>query len=236
VSGRLESGERPEGGDSTKSFEPISSSERTALLIGASDKTESLSDGQSKAAPEKRTREPNELETQRIEAEVGRFLKEASDDERFARSDRAPNITATFSAEAESYLASVRGGTDVKAAFTGEVNVETLKPGDKIYRVFDEDHRVDGAWWSRYPPPETEEQWRHRDAVQQRWNGNGAYVEYMIPENTDVKVLIGPTAAQTVEPDRHYDSSGDQIYVRGGTGCLDHPDNIRYFKSKWATE
>jgi hypothetical protein len=67
-----------------------------------------------------------------------------------------------------------------RGTFNGDPTPVDLKPGTKLYRVVDADSNPNGSFWSLTPPPRSEAQWRSGAAVQNDWNGDGAFVEHTV--------------------------------------------------------
>jgi hypothetical protein len=90
----------------------------------------------------------------------------------------------------------------------------TLKPGTKIYRVIDDPKKAAGGYWSEGLPASRSE-WRSDFAVKTKWNTNGQYVEYTVPEGPGLNVWRGETAAQQLKGSGFYlPGGGQQIWMQ----------------------
>jgi hypothetical protein len=90
------------------------------------------------------------------------------------------------------------GGMDLKPDLVqtflrGEVRPDVLPPGTKVYRVVGQGSENGGVFWS-LEPPRSEAAWRAGSAVPNRWNGDGEYIEVMLPH--DVPVWRGKAGPQ----------------------------------------
>src|SRR5690554_2763425 len=97
----------------------------------------------------------------------------------------------------------------------------TLKPGDTVYRIIDEQAGPAGGYWaSELPANKTE--WRSQYAVKDSWNDNGYYVKYTVPEGQEeIQVWKGKTAGQQYKEhngkDFYLEGGNEQIYMTPGT-------------------
>jgi len=93
----------------------------------------------------------------------------------------------------------------------------TLKKGDKIYRIIDDDANPAGGYWS-YKLPKSKSEWRSDYAVKERWNDNGKYVEYTVKDKSGLKVWSGKTAGQNLDgTNSHLPGGAEQIWMPAGT-------------------
>jgi hypothetical protein len=97
------------------------------------------------------------------------------------------------------------------AAFSGTMRPVWLRPGTKIYRIVDGESALDGLFWS-YRLPKGGREWREGFAVLEPWNGNGQYVELIVPEG-GLWIWEGKTASQ-IEQDADLATFGQ--YLHGG--------------------
>jgi hypothetical protein len=109
--------------------------------------------------------------------------------------------------------------------FSGPMRAVKIPPGQKIYRIVDENSRVAGEWWV-YAPPETGKEWREGLAVLDSWNKDGFYVELTVPES-GLWAWEGKAASQ-VENNLNAVATMGQ-YLPGGYNQLfidmKHPNN-----------
>jgi len=93
---------------------------------------------------------------------------------------------------------------------------ETLGEGTKIYRIVGQGSNPAGSYWSLDPPPATEAEWRAGSAVQNGWNGDGAYVVHEVGPD-GLQVWKGPAGPQLSSVDGYYLPGGDtQLFVPPG--------------------
>ncbi|MCL6441867.1 MAG: hypothetical protein K6T83_00130 [Alicyclobacillus sp.] len=108
------------------------------------------------------------------------------------------------------------------SAFTSPPRPVTLPKGTVVYRVIGKSpngcstSRIDGAWWALDPPPNTEAEWRSKYAVCGHWNGDGGYIRYELPNDTNV--WMGQVAPQPSQAEGYVlRGGGTQIWVEPGT-------------------
>ncbi|OCX63727.1 hypothetical protein BFP70_12025 [Thioclava sp. SK-1] len=65
--------------------------------------------------------------------------------------------------------------------FGSKPSYRIFQPGDRVYRVINDESGIGGRFWSPEKPPKTEAEWRSRDAVLNDWNNGGAYVVADVP-------------------------------------------------------
>ena len=179
----------------------------------------------------------NEEQRSAVLSQVGSYVSrpDLNDNEVHARPGRSMSRPPRYTSEAEALAPPPR--SDLRnlcdSAFTGEVRLVKLRKGVEIYRVFDSMLNVDGIWWSQSEPPNSEDEWRNRDAVLGAWNANGAYIKFTIqPGGLDA--LIGQVATQNTIDGRHYDANAEQLFVPGGTRCFEQDGSFMLYKSRWA--
>ena len=88
----------------------------------------------------------------------------------------------------------------------------TYKSGRKIYRIVDDNADHAGEYWLDKLPASGAE-WRSGAAVKPNWNKNGYYIEYTVPEGTELKVWRGEAAAQQLGPDHYLPGGAQQIWM-----------------------
>lgn len=87
---------------------------------------------------------------------------------------------------------------DAIGSFSGKIKPVFLKPGTKIRRIIPPGDKAKnaGAYWMHAKDfPKNGPAWRKDFAVLERWSGNGAYVEYVVPP-PGMRVWQGKTASQ----------------------------------------
>jgi len=73
------------------------------------------------------------------------------------------------------------GGKWAIHSFSGPIRPVQLKPGTKIYRIVDKDCSPAGMFWT-LELPKNGKQWREEIAVLDRFNENGRYMEFVVPD------------------------------------------------------
>lgn len=87
----------------------------------------------------------------------------------------------------------------------------------KLYRVVGEGSNLNGAYWSREPPPGTEAAWRSSSAVTNDFSGDGGYVVHEIKAGESIKAWEGPIRAQrSADPDFALKGGGIQLFLGSG--------------------
>ena len=119
--------------------------------------------------------------------------------------------------------------SDEAATFRNTPIADELPEGTKLYRVVDKKSHPNGSYWTKTDPRSmTEAQWRSSSAVKGEWNGDGAFVEYEVPEG-GMKVWQGETAAQMSSDGRNVLSGGgNQIWVPKGSTKAGAPKSTGY--------
>ncbi len=111
--------------------------------------------------------------------------------------------------------------------FSGPMRAVKIQPGQKIYRIVDEDSRVAGEWWV-FTLPESGQQWREGLAVLDSWNKNGYYVEWTVPES-GLWAWEGKASSQVENSPKAPATLGQ--YLPGGHTQLfidmNHPNNAK---------
>ncbi len=88
-----------------------------------------------------------------------------------------------------------------------------LKPGQKIYRIVDENAMNEGGFWS-HELPANKSEWRSDYAVKDTWNDNGYYVEHVVGPD-GLKAWEGKAAGQAYDA-----ANGEVFYLEGGGNQL----------------
>jgi uncharacterized Zn-binding protein involved in type VI secretion len=69
-----------------------------------------------------------------------------------------------------------------------------LPPNTKLYRIIGDDNAPDGSYWSLGVPAD-EASWRSAFAVKPKWNSDGKFVSYTVPQE-GLKTWMGPASSQ----------------------------------------
>lgn len=104
------------------------------------------------------------------------------------------------------------------ATFKMPPEPKELHEGTKLYRVIDSESNPNGSYWTTTDPKTmSEAQWRSDAAVQGKWNGDGAFVEYEVPKG-GMKVWSGEAAPQmSSDGVNMLSGGGNQIWVPPGS-------------------
>jgi uncharacterized Zn-binding protein involved in type VI secretion len=85
-----------------------------------------------------------------------------------------------------------------------------LPPGTTLVRVIGDGNAPDGSYWS-LGVPDSEQAWRDGSAVKPKWNNDGKFVAYTVPQE-GLKAWMGPASSQG-----DLKGGGIQFYVPPGT-------------------
>jgi hypothetical protein len=110
------------------------------------------------------------------------------------------------------------------ATFTKPPEPIELPEGTKIFRVIDKDSNPNGSYWTTTDPRAMfESQWRSYGAVKGEWNGDGAFVEYEVPQG-GMKVWWGEAAPQmSSDGVNTLSGGGNQIWAPPGSTKVSTP-------------
>lgn len=108
--------------------------------------------------------------------------------------------------------------SDEAATFQKPPEPVELPKGTKLYRVIDSKSNPNGSYWTTTNPRTiSEAQWRSGAAVKGEWNGDGAFVEYEVP-NGGMKVWSGEAAPQmSSDGVNMLSGGGNQVWVPPGS-------------------
>lgn len=99
-------------------------------------------------------------------------------------------------------------------AFSGAMRAVELKPGQTLFRVLNPNKNYKASPWWTMKMPETAEEWRELLAVLDKFNINGFFVKYTIPEGTTLKAWAGKAAEQFDKGAGQYlGGGGEQLFV-----------------------
>lgn len=111
-------------------------------------------------------------------------------------------------------------------AFSGAIAATEIKPGTKIIRILKpkaldpEGNMMASPWWAA-KMPETAEEWRELYAVLDKFNKNGHFIVYTVPEGTTLKAWTGKAAEQ-------FDTATGQYLGGGGVQLfIDFPAHVK---------
>jgi hypothetical protein len=111
-------------------------------------------------------------------------------------------------------------------AFSGPMQAIEIKPGTKIIRILKpkaldpEGNMMASPWWAA-KMPETAEEWRELYAVLDKFNKNGHFIVYTVPEGTTLKAWTGKAAEQ-------FDAATGQYLGGGGVQLfIDFPAHVK---------
>ena len=111
-------------------------------------------------------------------------------------------------------------------AFSGPMKAVELAPGTKMIRIMkpssalEKGNSKSSPWWSA-KMPQTAEEWRELSAILDKFNKNGHFIAYTVPEGTTLKAWAGKAAEQ-------FDRDTGQ-YLHGGSEQLfiEFPTHIK---------
>lgn len=132
--------------------------------------------------------------------------------------------------------------TDNPDFFESKLKTFSEKPGfvdfekqpQSIYRVIGEPDGHTGGFWSPKEPPQTEAEWRARDAVLNGWNEGGAFIRAEVPPPP--AALVGKIAPQPLpdHPGKMLRGGGDQIWLPGPReGAISRDQVKEYWHTPW---
>lgn len=99
-------------------------------------------------------------------------------------------------------------------AFSGPMRAVELKPGQTIFRVLNPNKNYKASPWWTFKMPETAEEWRELLAVLDKFNINGFFVKYTLPEGATLKAWAGKAAEQFDKDVRQYlGGGGEQLFI-----------------------
>jgi len=106
-----------------------------------------------------------------------------------------------------------------------------LPAGQKIYRIIDSESDPNGSFWiTTDPRTMSEKEWRSGWAVKGEWNGDGAFVEYEVPQG-GMKVWSGEAAPQMSSDGVNVlRGGGNQIWVPTGSTKAGPPISTGWVK------
>ena len=104
-------------------------------------------------------------------------------------------------------------------AFAGPMRAVELNPGTKVVRILlpktldPRGNFLASPWWAAKMPQSADE-WRELSAVLDKFNKNGHFIEYTVPEGTTLKAWIGRAAEQFDGGVGQYlHGGGEQLFV-----------------------
>jgi hypothetical protein len=105
-------------------------------------------------------------------------------------------------------------------AFSGAIKAIEIKPGTKIIRILKpkaldpkKGNMMASPWWAS-KMPETAEEWRELYAVLDKFNKNGHFIVYTVPEGTTLKAWTGKAAEQfDDEIGQYLGGGGLQLFI-----------------------
>jgi len=104
----------------------------------------------------------------------------------------------------------------VLETFGSKPTYRNFDPGEKLYRVVNDEKGYEGQFWSPAKPPETEAEWRARDAVLNEWNNGGGYIIAEVPPPP--AAFVGDIAPQNLaqidgKEGYYLEGGGTQIWL-----------------------
>lgn len=112
--------------------------------------------------------------------------------------------------------------------------LEFNKQPQFIYRVIQSPDGHTGSFWSRSEPPQSEAEWRARDAVLNDWNEGGAFIRAEVPPPP--AALVGKIAPQELpaHPGHMLRGGGEQVWVPGPReGAIGRDQVKEYWHTPW---
>ncbi len=98
------------------------------------------------------------------------------------------------------------------SCFSGPMRPVKIPAGKKIYRVIDDPRKAAGDWWV-YELPKSGQEWREGAAVLDSWNGNGTFVEMVVPDE-GLFAWEGKAASQVENSAKAVNTNGQ--FLQGG--------------------
>jgi hypothetical protein len=120
---------------------------------------------------------------------------------------------AKYDSAAKTYV------SEAIAAFSGPMRAVELKPGTEVLRIL-RPKTTDGLgnfksspWWTA-KMPQTSQEWRELFAVLDKFNLNGYFLKYTVPEGTTLKAWSGKAAEQfDGNVGQYLKGGGEQLFV-----------------------